>query len=136
MKIYFSASISSGRENKHLYLELINHLKNYGEVLTEHIGDPNLTEEGEQGKSDQEIYERDMRWLKEADVLVAEVSIPSLGIGYEISKAEHQKRMLCLYHPQQGKRLSSMISGNKNFIVKNYKTKEEAIRHIDDFFKT
>jgi hypothetical protein len=39
-----------------------------------------------------------MSWLKEADVIVAEVSTPSLGVGYEIGKAEDMgKRILCLY---------------------------------------
>lgn len=135
MKIYFAASIRSGREDKLLYLELINCLRSYGQVLTEHIGDQDLTEEGEQEVTDERIYERDMSWLEESDVFVAEVSTPSTGVGYEIKRAEElKKRILCLYKPQQGKRLSPMVSGNKNMPVKKYKTLEEAVQHIEEFF--
>ena len=34
--------------------------------------------------TDQEIFERNIKWLKECDVLVSEVSGSSFGIGYEI----------------------------------------------------
>ena len=38
-------------------------------------------------------------------VLVAEVTQPSLGVGYEIGRAvDMNKRILCLYRPQPGKR--------------------------------
>jgi hypothetical protein len=47
MKIYFAGSIRGGREDKNLYLQLIHHLSQYGQVLTEHIGDVDLTEFGE-----------------------------------------------------------------------------------------
>jgi hypothetical protein len=37
MKIYFAGSIRGGREDAALYLEIIEYLKTFGEVLTEHI---------------------------------------------------------------------------------------------------
>jgi nucleoside 2-deoxyribosyltransferase len=135
MKIYFAGSIRGGRDDKNLYLQLIQHLSQYGQVLTEHIGDGDLTEFGENDKSDELIYKRDMSWLKEADVIVAEVSTPSLGVGYEIGKAEDMgKRILCLYKKQENERLSAMINGNKNLKIIIYETFEEAIKNIDDFF--
>lgn len=135
MKIYFSGSIRSGRENVPLYQEIINHLKKYGQVLTEHVGDPNLTVDGEQGLVDEQIYKRDMAWLGEADIVIAEVSTPSLGVGYEIREAERLgKKVICLFK-REGKKLSAMISGNQNLKVKVYTEKEEAFNHIDDFFK-
>lgn len=37
-------------------------------------------------------------------VLVAEVTQPSLGVGYEIGRAiDLKKKVLCLYRPQSGK---------------------------------
>jgi nucleoside 2-deoxyribosyltransferase len=135
MKIYFAGSIRGGREDKDLYLQLIHHLSQYGQVLTEHIGDVDLTEFGENDQPDGLIYKRDMSWLKEADVIVAEVSTPSLGVGYEIGKAEDMgKKILCLYKKQENKRLSAMINGNKNLKIIIYETFEEAIKNIDDFF--
>ena len=60
MKIYFAGSIRGGRGDKELYYEFINHLTKYGQVLTEHIGDKNLTECGESVLSDENIYNRDI----------------------------------------------------------------------------
>ena len=37
--------------------------------------------------SDVEIHDRDMNWITQSDIFVAEVSNPSLGVGYEISAA-------------------------------------------------
>ena len=114
MKIYFAGSIRGGRDDKELYLEVINLLGKYGKVLTEHIGDKTLSAMGEDGLTDEYIYDRDMAWLNEADVVVAEVTTPSLDVGYEIGKMEGKKPILCLYREQNGKRISAMIGGNKN----------------------
>lgn len=138
MKIYFAGSICGGRDDQELYLQLIQHLAKYGQVLTEHVGDQNLSDFGEKGLSDDWIYNRDMSWVQESDVLVAEVSTPSLGVGYEISKAEDmKKRILCLYRRnQQNKKLSAMIGGNSNINIAKYETLEDAVKHIDAFFES
>jgi nucleoside 2-deoxyribosyltransferase len=137
MKIYFAGSIRGGRDDKKLYLQLIQHLAQYGQVLTEHVGDGNLTEIGEDGPNDEYIYQRDMDWVSQSDVVIAEVSTPPLGVGYEIGKAEDMnKKMLCLYRNQQNKRLSAMISGNYNVKIAMYKTLEDVVSHIDSFFKS
>lgn len=120
MKIYFAGSIRGGREDKELYGEIIQLLSKYGTVLTEHISDKNLTEAGEVLDSD-EIYNRDVGWLNEADIVIAEVSTPSLGVGYEIAKAENMnKKIICLYRNNGVKKLSAMIDGNPNIIKKEY----------------
>lgn len=136
MKIYFAGSIRGGRNDKELYLKLIQYLSKYGQVLTEHVGDQELSEFGEDIATDDWIYSRDMSWMKEADVLIAEVSTPSLGVGYEIGKAEElNKKILCLYKNQPGKRVSAMIGGDPKVKTINYTTLEDAVKHIDNFFK-
>ena len=135
MKIYFAGSIRGGRDDKDLYQELITYLKEYGTVLTEHIGKSTLLETGETEPSDEWIFERDMKWIEQSDVLIAEVTTPSLGVGYEIGRAEAMgKNLLCLYRPQNGKRLSAMISGNSKANTQEYQTLEEAKQVIDKFF--
>ncbi len=80
------------------------------------------------------IYKRDMEWLEKADVVVVEVSIPSIGVGYEIGKAENlNKLILCLYRNGSDKRLSAMISGNQNLETRVYNTIEEAEEIINKF---
>jgi len=134
MKIYFAGSIRGGRDDKELYLEIINLLGKYGKVLTEHIGDKTLSAMGEDGPTDEYIYDRDMAWLNEADVVVAEVTTPSLGVGYEIGKMEGKKPILCLYREQDGKRISAMIGENKNVKIKRYSTLEDLEPMLKIFF--
>ncbi len=136
MKIYFAGSIRGGREDKEIYLQIIEHLSRYGKVLTEHVGSQNINDIGESDLSDNQIYSRDTSWLQEADVMIAEVSTPSLGVGYEIRKAEEMgKKILCLYRNQQGKKLSAMISGNSNLEVIEYNKIEDVKRAIDSFLQ-
>lgn len=135
MKIYFAGSIRGGRDDKELYLMLINYLAKYGQVLTEHIGDLDLTEKGEDGPNDEWIFKRDISWIEEADIIIAEVTTPSLGVGYEIGRAEAMgKKVYCLYRSGNDKRLSAMISGNSKLSLSYYKTVEEAFACIDEFF--
>lgn len=82
------------------------------------------------------IYKRDIKWLMESDVIVAEVTTPSLGVGYEIAKAEGVgKRILCLYRPASARRLSAMIAGNKYVTVNEYHFIEELKKVLANFFK-
>ena len=37
-RIYFCGSIRGGRNDRDIYIKLIEHLKKFGNVLTEHIG--------------------------------------------------------------------------------------------------
>jgi hypothetical protein len=123
VKIYFAGSISGGREDLALYRRIIAHLKTYGQVLTEHIGDTGLSAAGEAGLSDVDIYRRDREWLEGADVVVAEVSTPSLGVGYEVATAEQlAKPVLCLFRPRPEQRLSAMLAGNPQLTVRYYRS--------------
>jgi len=135
MKIYFAGSIRGGRDDKELYLEIINLLGKYGKVLTEHIGDKTLSAMGEDGPTDEYIYDRDMEWLNEADIVVAELTTPSLGVGYEIGKMEGKKPTLCLYREQDGKKLSAMMGGNKNVKLEIYRAVDDLEPILKKFFK-
>lgn len=122
MKIYFAGSISGGRDDQEIYLELIEFLKEKGhKVLTEHISDKNLSSYGETKLTSEDIYLRDIEWIKESDLFIAEVTQVSLGVGYEIGFAESLgKKIICLYREREGKRLSAMIDGNKKIKVIRY----------------
>lgn len=97
MKIYFSGSISGGRGDQALYLEIITLLKHYGEVLTEFIGDGTLTHMGITTLTPVEIYTKDTNWLKECDVVVAEITTPSLGWGMKSHMQKCSERKLLEY---------------------------------------
>ena len=125
MTIYFAGSIRGGRHDQAVYEEIIDRLRRYGTVLTEHVGDPNLALGGEDAL-DCDIHDRDLDWLRRADVLVAEVTTPSLGVGYEIGRSvEWGKRVVCLYRPAAGRRLSGMIAGCQALTVHEYSRVDE-----------
>ena len=134
MKIYFAGAIRGGREDVTLYLELVELLRTYGTVLTEHVADKQVTEFGE-SMDDCAIHDRDLAWLKEADCLVAEVTTPSLGVGFEIGKAtEWGLRILCLFRPSAGRALSALIAGSDRVAVREYKSAADVEAIFDDFF--
>lgn len=134
MKIYFAGSIRGGREDAALYTQLIEYLKNFGEVLTEHIGDPKLTGLGDDGPTDRFIHDRDLEWLLSADVVVAEATTVSMGVGYEIGRAVAAgKKVLCLFRPGPGRNLSAMIAGCQDIEVFEYGNFDEAKNEISTF---
>lgn len=133
-KIYFAASIRGGQNDREIYALLIKELQRYGTVLTEHIVAATTTHLGSSGNV-KDIYTQDMQWLSESNVVVLEVTQPSLGVGYELAQAEIQdKKILCLYRPQPGKDLSAMVAGNPQIKVKSYVHTEEAFAILKDFF--
>ncbi len=96
MKIYFSASISGGREDGVIYAQIVRALKTYGQVLSEHVGSTDINEPAWRLHV-QEIYKRDLNSVEQADVLVAEVTTPGLGVGYEIAKAEEWGKKIFMF---------------------------------------
>jgi nucleoside 2-deoxyribosyltransferase len=137
MKIYFAGSIRGGREDAVIYLQIIDYLKTFGEVLTEHVGDQNLTDLGDDGPTDKYIHDRDLDWLQSADILVAEVTTVSMGVGYEIGRAvESGKKVLCLFRPESDKNLSAMIAGCDDLTLVNYSDLEEVKKGILSFLTT
>ena len=83
LKIYFAGSIRAGRADVHIYAKIVDVLKKYGSVLTEHVGNPNMTEKGSHNTTqiyivwilnagdveltDKEIHDRDVNWLIQSD---------------------------------------------------------------------
>ncbi len=86
--------------------------------------------------SPREVYERDIRWIQECDLVIAEVSTPSHGVGYEIAYALNLgKRVLCLY--RKGERVSKMITGNSdlNLHIVAYTDTKEALSKLITFIQ-
>ena len=135
MKIYFAASIRGGRKDQNKYNELIRFISSKVEVLTEHVGDSSLEQTGEQNLSDKEIYQRDLEWLESAVAVIAEVTNPSLGVGYELGIAEKLgKPVLCLFdEADHNCNLSAMISGNHKITTFHYTSLDQAKEEIISF---
>ncbi|MDD5566714.1 MAG: nucleoside 2-deoxyribosyltransferase [Patescibacteria group bacterium] len=135
MKIYFAGAITGGRYHQPWYKDIIEYLQGYGEVITQQIGDKDLKiREGH--LTDDAIFTWLVDQLAKADAVVADVTVPSLGVGYEIALAEKMgKNILCLFNNETDQYLSAMISGNPNLSLFEYKELDEVCRAIDEYFK-
>lgn len=120
LKVYFAAPIRGKRVCGEIYRKIFFALERIGcEVITPHVIDE--SGRAEEGLSDEEIFERDMRLIDECDVLVAEVSTPSIGVGVEIQSAlDRGKRVVCLYLPEARKGVSALVLGNPKIVKIEY----------------
>ncbi|XP_068597605.1 5-hydroxymethyl-dUMP N-hydrolase [Brachionichthys hirsutus] len=141
VKVYFCGSICGGRNDVPVYQKVVKKLRTYGTVLTEHVSSSELTDKGEDAvvAGARAIHDRDVEWLQESDVIVAEVTQPSLGVGYELGRAvAMKKRILCLFRPSSGRCLSAMIRGAEDgqmFVVRDY-VEDDLDNILEEFFKS
>jgi nucleoside 2-deoxyribosyltransferase len=126
MKIFFAGSIRGGRQLIPMYYHIIRFLKDHKyTILSEHVASEAL-EMVEEKMSEQEIYEKDATWIEESDIVIAEITVPSIGVGYEICHAvRHRKPVLCVY--QEGAKASAMVLGNTTGYItaKSYSDKKQ-----------
>lgn len=137
MNIYFACSITGGRQDEQIYQALVAALQQGGHhVPTALLASPEVMPlEGV--VSAQDVYARDVRWITDCDFLLAEVSTPSHGVGYEIGYAlALGKKVLCLY--RQGRKVSKMILGNPHpqLTVHSYDTPEKAVHLLSNYLES
>lgn len=133
MKIYFACSISGGRKDEIAYQYMVQVLIGMGiDVPTAHIAETGI-EEVDALEEPRDIYNRDVNWIQESDLLIAEVSTPSLGVGYEIGYAlDLDKPVLCLY--QKDIVVSKMITGNSHPLLTVMEYQDMA--HAEEILQT
>ncbi|MBQ6595125.1 MAG: nucleoside 2-deoxyribosyltransferase [Clostridia bacterium] len=126
MLIYFAGSIRAGRGDAGLYHRMIEYMQRSHTVLTSHVGDPDLQED----ISDRQIFLRDMEWMRQADVLIAECSCPSHGVGYELARAEQLAKPTFIFYNKE-RPLSAMLTGDPFFHICPYGREEEIYPELD-----
>ncbi len=131
--VYFCGAIRGGRTLQPLYAQIVTFLQKRGwEVLTKHVAAPDvLAQERHASFSAADIYARDMRWLRSCDLVVAEVSVPSLGVGFELATAQQLgKPIVCLC--QADVALSALVEGNPHLRVLRYQDPRELMSLLED----
>ena len=84
---HLPCSITGGRKDQPQYAAIVRRLQMLGHTVpTAGLSDEGILGE-EASIAPRAVYERDTRWVQECDALVAEVSTPSHGVGYEIALA-------------------------------------------------
>ena len=134
MKFYFCGSIRGGRQLADDYQKIIEMIKLHGQVLTEHLGSNQEIESKDRILTNVQIHDRDMDWVRESDMVVAEVTVPSLGVGYEIGRAiELGKPVLCLFRSGLDFTLSAMIAGSEGLTSLTYESIDDLPVLIEGF---
>ena len=130
-KVYFAGSIRGGRADAELYRRIIKYIQQGHVVLTEHVGDLSLSRTEGLPNREEAIYKQDTAWLLESDVVIAECTTPSLGVGYELAYAEAHGIPAHLFYDRNRTNLSAMLSGDKYFHIHPYSNEEEIYPVID-----
>ena len=133
-KIYFAGSIRGGRSDAALYHVIIEHIQEKNIVLTEHVGKIDYRVD-KIGLLDEAIYNQDIAWLKECDLVIAECTTPSLGVGYELAFAEKLGKPCYIFYRDCEVTLSAMLTGNPYYKIYKYKEKEVLLKIIDEILK-
>lgn len=137
MNIYFSCSITGGRQDQAEYSAIVNALHADGhDIPTEHLANINIVSiDNESTPAD--VYARDIAWLDACDAVVAEISTPSHGVGYEIAYALlNHKPVLCGF--RSDRKASKMITGNPDPLLRvvQYHKLEEFIAAMRQYLST
>jgi len=134
MNIYFACSITGGRQYESIYQSITKSLLDAGHIVpTAHLAGKNVINL-EEIVDPRDVYTRDINWIKACDALIAEVSTPSHGVGYEVAFAlSISKPVLCCY--KSGEKVSKMITGNTHEELKvvSYLDENHVVRIIEDF---
>src|SRR5260370_30100903 len=134
MKIYFGFTVAGDRSAIDTALRVVRLLEELGhEVLTRHLVDDNAWE-ADRRISAQDVYRRDMAWLEQCELFIAEVSGSSFGLGFETGYllGATNKRVILLYRREVEGKVSLLISGNShaNCTLMPYATVEEVEKFI------
>ena len=98
MRFFVAAAIRGGRTHQPEYRAIVAFLEHHGTVVNPHVADDTISEYGETDLTKEQIHDRELQSLRSSDLVIAEVTTPSLGVGYLIAAAVHaQKPVVCLY---------------------------------------
>jgi 2'-deoxynucleoside 5'-phosphate N-hydrolase len=104
MKIYFVASITGKKYYLDNYKKIIKELENLGHtVISDHIIGAETEQLLNESSNERSAhYKKVKKWLSSVDIVIAEVSYPSVSVGYELAHAlEKGKPVLALHVPEK-----------------------------------
>jgi nucleoside 2-deoxyribosyltransferase len=114
MKIYLGFTVAGNRSSVDAAKTILGALHSMGhEVLTSHLVREDAWD-ADRSVTPQEIFARDMKWLAECDLFIAEVSGSSFGLGFETGYllGATQKKTFLFYEQAAEHRISLLITGN------------------------
>lgn len=141
MTIYLACTVRGDRRGVAAGRVICARLQHHGhEVLTTHLLADNVNE-AEAKLTEQDVYARDLDWLSRCDVIVAEASGSSYGVGFEVGYVlgrarESRQRAVLLYDAERRDAVSRLITGNCDTACTTfgYRSLEELTAFIDRTF--
>jgi hypothetical protein len=132
-RVYFCGAIRGGRRLQARYARFIAATEAAGwTVLTAHVGAPDVLEvETRASVADPEIYRRDMAWMAAADIVVAEVTVPSLGVGIEIATAL-ANGLHVIGLAERDASVSALVGGDPRITLIRYENESDAVRALEN----
>jgi 2'-deoxynucleoside 5'-phosphate N-hydrolase len=114
MKVYFGFTVAGSRSSVEAAKKIVAILESMGhEVLTSHLLHEDAWE-ADRRLPPQEVFARDMRWLTQCGVFIAEVSGSSFGLGFEAGYllGATPKKTILFYDRAVERKISLLIVGN------------------------
>ena len=141
MNIYLACTVRGDRSGVAAGRAICERLQTLGhEVLTTHLLADDV-DEAESTLNEADVFRRDLDWLESCEVLVAEASGSSYGVGFEVgyvlSRADRTgQRVVVLYNTARRHAVSRVITGNcdPNCTTVGYSSVEELLAFIDQRF--
>ena len=142
MNIYLACTVRGDRSAVTALRGLVTSLEAAGHVvLTKHLLDDNV-ESAESQLTERQVYERDIAWLEACDVLIADASGSSFGVGFEVgyvlARSERtRQRVLLLYNASREHAVSRLIVGNAHprCEVQKYENPEDLVSRVSQSLK-
>lgn len=119
MTIYLACTVRGDRGAVAALRTLVAQVEADGHrVLTKHLLDEDV-ETAEAQLSEEAVYARDIEWLEACDVLIADASGSSFGVGFEVGyvlgRSDRTKqRVILLYRADRKPHISRLIPGNRH----------------------
>ena len=114
MIVYFGFTVAGDRTTLDTARRIVALLEANGhEVLTRHLVRDDAAKL-DRGVTPQYVFERDMNWLRQSDIFIAEVSGSSFGLGFEAGYllGSSQRKAVLFYRREVESRISLLITGN------------------------
>ena len=143
MRIYLACTVRGDRSGVQAGREIASHLERRGhEILTTHLLADDV-DVAESAITERDVFVRDLEWLSQCDVLVAEASGSSFGVGFEVGYVlgrarESGQRVLLLYDSTRRRSISRLIVGNCDdaCVTLGYQSLDQVFAFLDRQLKS
>jgi len=135
MIVYCAAPIKGDQKFHNYCLDIIKQVSSLGHTA---LSELNSEFKPAIPLTDSEIFSRDIKWIDKSEIVIAEVSGPSLGVGFEIAYSIYKKKInvLALVN-SEAVDVSAMVTGchSELITIKKYADTEDLKKSVSVFIK-